>query len=152
DHGGLDHSLDHGGAGLSHGEALVPGHAPEGPVQAGLPLLSMRFWTFFLAFFGLTGAVLAGLGLWSSPLFIAAAAVGMGLLSGLGVSYAFGRLRRETISSSLQEQDYIGATGRVLLPIARGQQGKVRLEIRGRTLDLIAETEDEQALSVRQEV
>jgi membrane protein implicated in regulation of membrane protease activity len=166
DHGGVDHGLDHdasaplhAGGDAEQSEAVVPADAAHAlgagtaeAAHAWLPFLSMRFWTFFLAFFGLTGTVLTGLALWSSQLFIAPAAVAMGLFSGYGVSYTFGRLRRETISSSLQEQDYIGATGRVLLPVSRGEQGKVRLEIQGRIVDLIAETEDEQPLAVRQEV
>jgi membrane protein implicated in regulation of membrane protease activity len=156
--GGLDHEVDaEAGAELDadHGEALVPvgeAHGTADTAPLWLPFLSMRFWTFFLAFFGLTGTVLTGLGLWSSQLLIAPASLAMGLGSGYGVSAVLGRLRRQTISSSLQEQDYIGATGRVLLPISRGQPGKVRLELQGRILDLIAETDDEQMLGARQEV
>lgn len=169
-HGDSDHDIgseiDHGGPDLLHDSGssgallLHDGSAPDSELDSGsdaggqllLPFLSLRFWTFFLAFFGLTGTVLTGLGLWASQALIVPAAVGMGLLSGYGVSYAFGRLRNQVVDSSLQDRDYLGATGRVLLPIARGQTGKVRLELRGRTLDLLAETDDEQPLGLRQDV
>jgi membrane protein implicated in regulation of membrane protease activity len=162
DQNGIDHGLDHEApaelnAGDEPSEALVaPDSAHElalaGSAPLWSPFFSIRFWTFFLAFFGLTGAVLTGLGLWSSQTLIAPAALAMGFGSGYGVSYVLGRLRRDTVSSSLQEQDYIGASGRVLLPISRQEQGKIRLEIQGRIVDLIAETEDEQPLVERQEV
>ncbi|MGD8823429.1 MAG: hypothetical protein PVI24_00535 [Myxococcales bacterium] len=50
-------------------------------------LRSRRFWTFFVCFFGMTGLVLDGLDL-LSPLAAFAVAVGVGAISGAGISSA----------------------------------------------------------------
>jgi membrane protein implicated in regulation of membrane protease activity len=129
----------------------LAGHAGDAASAPWLPFLSMRFWTFFLAFFGLTGTLLSLIGSWPAAL-VAGAATGMGLGSGLGISYAIRRLRHGTTDSMLRQQDYIGATGRVLLPIDPGQIGKVRLQIHGHTIDFLAQTEDERPLAIHQQV
>ena len=171
DHGELDHSdhfesghhdgLEHDelapasgsfSSAVVHAETAHVGMQDIGGDHLWLPFLSMRFWTFFLAFFGLTGVVLTGLALWTSQAAILPASVVMGLISGYGVAAVMNHLRRTTTDSSIQEQDYLGASARVLLPIAQGQPGKVRLQIRDQTVDLIAETEDPTPLALRQEV
>jgi membrane protein implicated in regulation of membrane protease activity len=53
----------------------------------------------------------------------------------------------DTTSSSAEANDAVGQVGRVLVPCTRGQKGKVRIELRGQTLDLIATTDDEELAS-----
>ncbi len=45
--------------------------------------------------------------------------------------------------------DYIGETAVVRVSVARGKIGKVRLELKGRTLELLAETEEETPFAVK---
>lgn len=124
-------------AGAAHGDG-------DGAALLWLPLASLRFWTFFLAFFGATGTALhfieRDLGRWSAV----AIAAGMGYVCGSAAVAAFRYMRRSQTSSALRVDDYIGETAVVQVAVGRGKTGKVRLEVKGRTLDLLAETEDEE--------
>lgn len=131
------------GGGLEHD----PGHPDlAGPGAADFlvgAFTSLRFWTFFTAFFGLTGLVLGGLGLLGSQVLVALLAVVMGLGSGLGAVYTLRKLDSVEESSSLGDVgEYVGKTGRVLVAISPGQTGKVRLQVRGSTVDVLAKTDD----------
>jgi membrane protein implicated in regulation of membrane protease activity len=112
-----------------------------------LPIfLSLRFWVYGLLGFGMVGAALHYLGLASSfvtPLIAAA----VGLLSGFLASWTFRALARADTTSSAEATDAVGQVGRVLVPCVRGRKGKVRIELRGQTLDLIATTDDEELAS-----
>jgi membrane protein implicated in regulation of membrane protease activity len=124
------------------------GHDAHAHGDAGfLPIfLSLRFWVYGLLGFGMVGAALHYLGLASSfvtPLIAAA----VGLLSGFLASWTFRALARSDTTSSAEATDAVGQVGRVLVPCVRGQKGKVRIELRGQTLDLIATTDDEELAS-----
>lgn len=98
--------------------------------------LSMRFWTFFDAFFGLTGVALgwAGLGPWLT----AAAALSTGFVSATAVSVLLRRLKRARVNSQVSEVDLVGERGTVLLPVGPDARGKVRLSLKGRDLEVLA--------------
>ncbi|MCG8425261.1 MAG: DUF1449 family protein [Proteobacteria bacterium] len=113
---------------------------------AWLPVTSLRFWTFFLAFFGLTGTVLTAFGLLSSTAVTAAISVGIGYLAGTGMIAALRYLSRNQIGSTVSEHDYVGANGTVMLPVARAQLGTIRIEMKGRTVELLARTDDDRPL------
>lgn len=129
-------------------------HDHDGGLDAGalawLPLASLRFWTFFLAFFGATGTALTfiepDLGAWV----LLAIAVAMGYVCGAAAVSVFRYMRRSQTTSGLAVDDYIGETAVVRVSVARGKTGKVRLEIKGRTLDLLAETEEEAPFAARE--
>jgi membrane protein implicated in regulation of membrane protease activity len=110
-----------------------------------LPFLSLRFWTFGLAFFGLTGAVLHGLGS-TSPLIAAVLAAALGLALGYGAARLFQTLARETVGQLAPDGGHVGREGKLLLPVARGQRGKVRVTAGGAAVDLLAESDDERPL------
>lgn len=116
-----------------------------------LPLVSLSFWTFFLAFFGLTGAVLAAF-TGASVGLTALVAVGVGYVSGLSVTQVVRKLRRHEVGSGVRAQDYLGEVATVVLPTQKGQLGKVRLTVRGRTVDLLAEGDSEVALGPHEQV
>ena len=105
--------------------------------------LSLRFWMFFLAFFGLTGLVLDGLDLVDGPLVALVAAVFMGLVTGQATVAVFRRLAHSETSTAATASDYIGRTGRVLVGFGPGALGKVRLVLKGTTVDVLATTDDE---------
>ncbi len=107
--------------------------------------LSLRFWTFGFLAFGMVGTLLYYLHL-SSSLVTLVAALAMGLGSGFTASWSFRALKRSSVSSAAEESDAVGQVGKVLVPCERGGHGKVRLEVRGQSIDYLATT-DEESLS-----
>jgi hypothetical protein len=138
-----DHEADHEAEGEHDGDG---DHVSAGDAL-WLPVLSVRFWTFFLAFFGLTGALLEGLrrvGLVGAPspvVAVLAAVIGAG--AGYAVSRLVHALKRERVSSEVvPESDYAGKAGEVLLDVAPGDPGLVRLDVKGVSIDLPAVAAD----------
>lgn len=154
----LGASIVLGGHDASHDvnvQALAPaGHeGPAGGAESYLYwLVSLRFWTFFVAFFGLTGLVFDGLGLVSSQTLTAIIATCTGAVAGGGAMFVLGKLTREQNNSAVSSSDYVGRTGRVLVGFAAGGVGKVRLEVKGSSIDLLAMPEDERDYSVNDEI
>jgi membrane protein implicated in regulation of membrane protease activity len=157
DTGGHDHDADHDadhGADADHDADHDHGHevsyAQLGTSDAlWMPLLSMRFWTFFLAFFGLMGLLLQGmtkLGLIGAPWGVSLGmAIGAGAIAGYLISNILRRLKRERVNSEVvPETDYEGKAGEVLLDVAPGDPGLVRLEVKGVSIDVTALALDEQ--------
>lgn len=121
-------------------------------VLGWLPITSIRFWTFFTAFFGGTGVALYGLEVFSSHAIIAPIAGGMGWVAGFSVVHMLRTLRKNQTTSGLGMNDYMGATGTVTIKVAQGSTGSVRLKLKNRTVDLMAETEDEEPLAAKDKV
>ncbi len=117
-----------------------------------LRLLSFRFWTFFLAFFGITGVILDGFGVVPSRLVAGALAVGMGLFAGLFANWLVRVMTVESTNSAASAADYVGKTGRLIVGISPGASGKVRLEVKGSTIDLLCIAVDEEKYEPREEV
>jgi membrane protein implicated in regulation of membrane protease activity len=131
---GADHGGDiHGGGDASHG-----GGHDQGPTW--ISLFGLRFWSFASTFFGITGLVLRAIGLSAlAPL----VSTGVGVAAGLGASAAFRRLTGETIGRVRDASSLVGREGTLLLPVARGQRGKVRLaQPGGGDVDLLAESDE----------
>jgi membrane protein implicated in regulation of membrane protease activity len=118
----LDHSTDIGG----------------GDFDLLWMLKSVRFWTFFLTFFGATGVVLGGLGLVNSWILTLAAAIGMGSLSGYGIAKTVRVLSADDAGAAAGKRDFIGKTARVLVPLSKDEAGQVRVQVKGSTVDLMA--------------
>lgn len=132
----------------SGGKDLAYTHGDSGGVL--LLFLSLRFWSFFLAFFGLTGLVLDGFGLLPSVITLVIA-LGAGLIAGLGVSWSVRALASTSSNSAVSVADYVGKSAKVLVPVSKASAGKIRLQLKGNTVDLLAFT-DEEALSTGEEV
>lgn len=139
DGGGGDTQAQHFDHGVGDGHGSLAGLFTA--------FLSLRFWMFFLAFFGLTGLLLDGLDLVDSPLTALIAALGMGLVTGQGTVAVFRRLADSETSTAASAGDYIGRSGRVMVGFGPGALGKVRLTLKGTTVDVLATTEDERAFS-----
>jgi len=140
--GDLDADADAGhvdmgqqGLATTHGDA----HGAVGGFVAGF--LSLRFWTFALAFFGLTGTVLSGLSL-AGPTVTAMTASAMGLVIGRGAVAVFHALRASESSMAATTTDYVGKSARVTLGFGPGEVGKVRVQMKGTTVDLLAHTDE----------
>ncbi|RAL21558.1 hypothetical protein DL240_11920 [Lujinxingia litoralis] len=106
------------------------------------PLRSFKFYTYTMAFFGLTGTLLTVLDMAGAGL-----ALGLSTLAGLGtglsVSYMLYLGGLSEGGRATNDSDFVGTIGRVLLPVKKGQKGKVRVSISGRSMDVIAITDDE---------
>ncbi len=133
----LDANVD---ADLDGGDA---GHDIETFGRRYNPLKSFKFYTFSMAFFGLTGVVFTLLQLLSSQLATLGLSGVMGLSAGLAVSYILHAANQSEGGRGIGENDYQGAVGQVILPIHVGQRGKIRMQIKGRTVDILAVGEDD---------
>jgi membrane protein implicated in regulation of membrane protease activity len=125
-----------GGKDTGHGDA---GHA-HGDGGGGLgwaPITSLRFWVFLSTFGGGAGLALDALG--SSPAVAAGGAAAIGWAAGALAVAAIRSLTRHSVSSELAAADLVGATGVLVLPVGPGRPGKVRVDIKGRIEDYVAE-------------
>ncbi len=132
-----DFETDHGG-----------GHAEA---DAGfLPIfLSLRFWIFGFLAFGMVGSLLHFLELASAPVTLVVAS-GMGIGSGMLASWIFRVLNRQHVSSGAGENDAVGHVGKVLIRVPAQGHGKVRIQLKGQTLDLLATTDEVELLEGEQ--
>ena len=111
-------------------------------------LVSLKFWTFGLCFFGLTGLLLT---FWSpglSPLGVLLGAIAMGLLLGTLMASILRTLRQRQVNSLIRSSDLIGQAGTVTLPFDHQSRGKVCLTLKGSRLELTAKTDDPHPLAV----
>jgi membrane protein implicated in regulation of membrane protease activity len=138
-----------GHADLDAGHGHDHDHGLDAGALAWLPLASLRFWTFFMAFFGATGTALTFTERDINAWVLLAIAVAMGYVCGAAAVSVFRYMRRSETTSNLAVDDYIGETAVVRVAVARGKTGKVRLELKGRTLELLAETEEETPFAVK---
>lgn len=112
-------------------------------VDAGfLPIfLSLRFWVFASLAFGMVGSALHYLHL-ASPLLTMAVAVAMGFGSGTLASWVFRVLNKQAVTSGGSDGDAVGHVGKVLIRVGKHGHGKVRIQLKGQTLDVLATTEE----------
>jgi membrane protein implicated in regulation of membrane protease activity len=105
-----------------------------------LPIFSLRFWTFGIAFFGLAGWLLSIMNV-AAPLTLAIAVV-LGMVCGGGVAIALRQLRKRDIDSMVRSADYVGLSGIVEIPFDANSRGKIQLQVRGITIGLMAMTDN----------
>ncbi len=140
-------------------DADEPGHEVESGSSmslsalalTALPVASLRFWTFFLAFGGLTGTLLT----WLSPLGAVATAILsalVGYVAGVGVSLFLRAIARDQVSSTVGLGTCVGASGVVVLPVVPGERGRVRVALENQMVDFDAETDDDLALAAEESV
>jgi len=127
-----------GGKDTDHGD----GHDHAGTSGFGwLPVTSLRFWIFVFLFGGGAGLALTQLG--SSELESAIGAGVVGWISGAVAVTIVRRLTKTSVSSEVSGAEIIGTTGTLVLPVGPGKPGKVRVEIKGRSEDYIANLVEE---------
>jgi hypothetical protein len=134
----MGHGHDHSG-GLDHGADHVD-HGGDSGSGLWLPFLSLRFWTYGLAFFGLTGTSLEGLGA-SSGSHAFAVSAGVGLFCGTTAALVIRKLSRREVSSLPTALSYVGQQAEVLLDVGPALPGRVRLSVRGSMVDVPAATD-----------
>ena len=121
-------------------------------VLAWLPVTSMRFWTFFLAFFGLAGSLLIAIGEGGQEYLSLGIAIGLGYGAGAVAEAVFRALAKNTADSSMRLSDYIGSQAAVVVPVAKGKPGKVRIQTSSHNVEFLAETEDDTVFGANQTV
>ena len=130
-----------GGKDTDHG-----GHGHD--ADAGLawaPVGSLRFWVFLLAFGGGAGLALGALG--SSAVVAAVGAGVIGWTSGAIAVAIVRSLNKHSVSSDVKATELVGTTGTLTLPVGPDKPGKVRVEIKGRAEDYVANlVEDDEAV------
>jgi hypothetical protein len=105
-----------------------------------LPVLSLRFWTFGAAFFGLTGTLLSTLTA-TSAFFVAAMSAATGI--GVGTLSAWlVRWLRRPVGASVRIGDYSGAVGELMLPLRPGGITRIRLRVHERERTMLAVSPD----------
>ena len=124
------------------GETDIDGHSAQEVAWDGgfvALFLSVRFWVFACLGFGLSGSLLTLTSVGAIP--TAITAIVLGLTCGLGAALAFRTLKRT--SGALAEHaghSAVGRIARVIVPLPETGIGKVRIELGGRSVDLMAKS------------
>ena len=101
--------------------------------------LSIRFWIFACLGFGLGGTILHFLtSVPDVPTAITASV--LGLVSGLIASLTFQMLKRTASPTAEHTMVAIGRLGRVIVPVPEKGIGKIRVQLSGQSVDIIAKT------------
>jgi membrane protein implicated in regulation of membrane protease activity len=125
-----------------HGSGDGHGHADDGAAALGwAPITSLRFWVFLLAFGGAVGYTLERVG--ESATIAAVGAIGVGWVAGVLAVTIIRSLSKKSTSSQVDATELVGTVGQVVLPVGAGKPGKVRVEIKGRAEDYIANIVDD---------
>ena len=101
-----------------------------------LPFLSLRFWTFFLGLFGLSGIMLTGLDTGFTTTLVTSGFLGVGMA--YPISYLFQHLKRDSVTSNTSSETYTQEMATTLLPFNPNGQGKIRISNGGELIDVIA--------------
>jgi hypothetical protein len=134
------------GATLLVASFLLGGKDTDGAIDTDMglawaPLGSLRFWVFFFAFGGGAGFTLGKLG--SSAVVAGIGAGAIGWLAGALAVTVIRSMTKHSASSELAAGELVGSTGTLVLPAGPGQPGKVRVEIKGRAEDFVANVVDD---------
>lgn len=130
---GHDHDHDHDKNG--------PQHALDRPNGfSAWWLLSLRFWTFGLATFGLTGTLLSLLPVPEMLTTVVATATGLGL--GFGAARLFRALNRDEVSGDTEFGRFTGEEARVVVAVRPGVPGKIAIASMAGRVEMLATTRD----------
>src|SRR6185503_20253790 len=131
----------HHDGGSHFGCFVVSGHLGGGDYDSdrGPGVRCRRSVTDALFAFGFVGTSLHALRLLGEPAAVAIAA-GAGAAVTLGVGTLLRTLGDPAASGEAALLESRGRAGRVLVPVSRDQRGKVRVQIKGQTVDLLATT------------
>jgi membrane protein implicated in regulation of membrane protease activity len=123
--GGKD--TDHGAGGH---------HADSAPGFGWAPFSSLRFWVFLFTFGGGAGLALDALG--SSTVVASVGALAVGWVSGALAVTVVRKLSATSESSHVLGSELIGGNGTLVLPVGTDKPGKVRVDVKGRQVDFVA--------------
>lgn len=112
--------------------------------------LKFKFWTFFSAFFGLSGYLLLKLGV--APWISVVVAIAMGLVCGYAMSWVLEHLKQRQRSSHATLDNLLGREAIVQTAVRGEIPGNVRVEFGGRSIDMIANSESEDRIEAGETV
>jgi hypothetical protein len=131
---------------LGSSKEIVRGDGAHGAQEGALggsDLLAMfasvRFWVFAMLGFGLSGSLLHYLSDVPALLTAIVASV-LGGGSGAGAALSWKLLNRGSGQLAEDKSAAVGRLARVLVPVTEGGIGKVRIELGGQTVDLMAKS------------
>ena len=114
--------------------------ALEGEAELGgasfYPFLQLKFWSFFAAFYGLTGFLLHRQDVSAAVSLVISIAVGG--FFGFTISWALHRLQSQQRGSLVRVQQVVGLEGLVRTAVRGETPGEIRLLASGRTVDYLA--------------
>jgi membrane protein implicated in regulation of membrane protease activity len=116
---------DHGGGDADHGAFLTN-------------LLSLRFWTYALGAFGMSGTALTLLHV--APALHVPVSLVLGFVVGAGVAALFRSLGRGAATSPASTEAFLGSEGEVVLPLLPDGLGKIRLHVGDQDVEVPART------------
>lgn len=123
-------------------QALMGHDADAGDPDIDALFLSPRFWTFLALAFGISGLLMTMFKLSSVPIVFGIAGAS-GVASGAFAAYVLRTLKQGQVSSGSSEHEAIGRVGEMLVQCEKGRVGKVRVALRGQTIDLLAMAGDD---------
>lgn len=129
DAGELDLDGADGEVGADGGDASALGRLLSG-------VLSLRSLVFFSAFFGASGLVLGALG-YATPATVSSATV-VGIGAALANGVLMDVLRRTEGTSQISDATLVGRPATVVLPMAPGRRGRIRVDLGGQPHYLVA--------------
>ena len=133
-----------GGKDTDGGDSGGDAHHGGGGADFGLawaPIGSLRFWVFFLAFGGGVGFALTKLG--SSAVIAGVGAGVIGWVAGALAVTVIRSMTKHSVSSGVGASEMVGLTGTLTLPVGPGKPGKVRVDVKGRQEDFVANVVDD---------
>ncbi|HRF58983.1 MAG TPA: NfeD family protein [Fimbriimonadaceae bacterium] len=133
----LGHSESGGDHDVSHDTDHGADHDTDLGHGTWLPFLSVRFWTYALATFGLIGLLFTIFDL-ANAMTTLITAVGVGLGMGFAVSALIRLIRNVTAGDGTSDAELLGMPAKLLVPIKENQPGKIRTTIRGELIDMLA--------------
>ena len=92
----------------------------------------------------MTGTVLTLL--WPNPFLVAAMATFVGSFAGFGITKFLHIADTGVGGRVTTENDFRGVTAKVVLPVASARLGRVRFKMKGRTVEMMASTEESATL------
>jgi membrane protein implicated in regulation of membrane protease activity len=105
--------------------------------------MSIRSISYGVFAFGFVGGTLHVLRL-APPNVALAVGLGAAVAATLLVGLTFKQLGDPTVSGEAGFHEARGASGRVIVSCARGRSGKVRVTLKGQTVDILATTDEEE--------
>ena len=110
-------------------------------IFAILPILSLRFWTFAVSTFGLSGLLLQLLRFgWSEPQVFWASVI-VGAIVGSFIAFAVRWLQTSGESDSLiRAEEWNGLSGKVTIPFDAESRGQVCIDAKGNQIYMLANT------------
>lgn len=132
------------GDGHDHGDGIDLEAESHGDVHGTVDgfvsiLASLRFWTFFTAFFGACGAIMTHYGFANTAVTLAVSLT-MGGGIGLSVAKIFHYVQRNQSNSLVSSTRFIGQIAKVTVSISKEKLGQVRLMTATGPRDLLATT------------